>query len=54
MDLSEKEIDRLLTEAEEKIRGILLDLFNRQGIKVSGIDVDTRSWGNYRVSLDIS
>ena len=53
MDVSEEEIDRLLTDAEEKIQGILLDLYNEQGIRVSSAEIDTRPFADYRVSLDI-
>ena len=52
--MSEDEKDALLTEAEERIQEILLDLKNEHGLKIESIDADTRPFGNCRVNIMVT
>ena len=40
-----------ITEAEEEIQDILLDLVNRHGLNIDHVYVDTRRFANYRVEI---
>lgn len=52
LNVREDEADKLLSVAEEKIRGILIGLVNDHGLRVTAAEIDTRPLAEFRVSLD--
>ena len=51
MRLTEQARDRLLTDAEQKIRSILIDLEDASGEKIDNVRVDTRNFSNLNVEI---